>query len=187
MAARFCAQKDHLLLLEALAGVEGTWQLVLAGDGPARKDAELAAQKLKLAGRVQFVGDCDDIPALLADADIFVLASKWEGLPLSILEAMRAGLPVIATNVGGVGELITDGINGYLTERGNVAQMRNRIQALVSSPALRHSMAHEARRRFEQDFQLDVMVRKTMMVYRQTLADKRTAIEEAMRADSLEV
>jgi glycosyltransferase involved in cell wall biosynthesis len=186
MTARFCAQKDHLLLLEALADVKGRWRLVLVGDGPTRPQAERAAARLKLTERVNFIGDRDDIPRLLADADIFVLATRWEGLPLSILEAMRAGLPVIATNVGGVAEAVTDGVNGYLTQPGNVAEMRNRIQGLIWSRELLSSMGYQARCRYEQDFRLDVMMQKTLTVYRKVLTRRRQALRTAS-VDSLEV
>jgi glycosyltransferase involved in cell wall biosynthesis len=173
MTARFCPQKDHLLLLKALAGVQGSWKMVFAGDGPMRPAAERLAKTLRLADRVRFMGDRDDIHCLLTDADIFVLATRFEGLPLSILEAMRAGLPVIATNVGGVGEMVADGVNGFLTERGNVAQMRDRIQRLISSRELRSSLGQESRRRYEQDFRLDVMLRKTLLVYQEVLVDRQ--------------
>ena len=185
MSARFCAQKDHLLLLQALAGVEEPWRLVLAGDGPTRTEVERSARRLKLSERVSFVGNRDDIPGLLAEADIFVLATKWEGMPLSILEAMRAGLPVIATNVGGVAEAVTEGVNGYVTEPGNVDQMRNRIQTLIRSRELLGSMGSQARRRYEQDFRLDVMMRKTLVVYRKVLAHGGRAFVTGP-ADSLE-
>ena len=185
MSARFSAQKDHLLLLQALAGVKEPWRLVLAGDGPTRPEAERAARRLNLTERVSFVGNRDDIPRLLAGADIFVLATKWEGLPLSILEAMRAGLPVIATNVGGVSEAVTDGVDGYLTEPGNVDQMRDRIQVLIRSKELLSSLGYRARCRYEQDFRLDVMMRKTLMVYRNVLAHGGRAFVTGP-ADSLE-
>ena len=186
MTARFCEQKDHISLLKALAGVEGSWQLILAGDGPTRKEAENAARSLQLAERVRFAGNRDDVPQLLADADIFVLATKWEGLPLSILEAMRAGLPTIATGVGGVEEMVTDGVNGYLTERGNVEQLRTRIRTLISSRQLQESMGRQARARYELDFRLEAMMRKTVMTYRDVLAHRQPVLE-TMTADSLEV
>jgi glycosyltransferase involved in cell wall biosynthesis len=158
----------------------------LAGDGPTRKEAENAARSLQLAERVRFAGNRDDVPQLLADADIFVLATKWEGLPLSILEAMRAGLPTIATGVGGVEEMVTDGVNGYLTERGNVEQLRTRIRTLISSRQLQESMGRQARARYELDFRLEAMMRKTVMTYRDVLAHRQPVLE-TMTADSLEV
>lgn len=174
--ARFAPQKDHVLLLEALRGVQGKWRLLLVGDGPTRVQVEQAARKLDLANRIQFLGQRSDIHELLATADIFVLPSKWEGLPLSILEAMRAGLPVIATDTGGVAEAVTDGVTGYLTPPGDVAQLRNRIQQLISCPDLLPRMAFAARLRYEQDFRVETMVQKTVAVYRQLIAAKHGAL-----------
>jgi len=164
-AARFAPQKDHLLLLEALTKVKGRWRLLLVGDGPTRSHVEKAAVDLGLADRIEFLGMRGDIDELLANADVFVLPSKWEGLPLSILEAMRAGLPVIATDTGGVSEAVTDGVTGYLTSTGDAAQLGDRIQQLMDSRHLLTSMGSAARRRYEQDFRIETMVQKTVAVY----------------------
>jgi glycosyltransferase involved in cell wall biosynthesis len=107
-------------------------------------------------------------------------------LPLSILEAMRAGLPVIATNVGGVAEAVTEGVTGYLTQRGNVAEMRDRIQWLIESKELLRSMGYQARCRYEQHFRVEAMVQKTLTVYRQVVGKKqRVAVTQSV--GSLEV
>jgi glycosyltransferase involved in cell wall biosynthesis len=179
MTARFVKQKDHVLLLEALAGVTGNWRLLLVGDGPDLPEVRASAAKLKINDRVDFLGDRDDVPRLLAEADIFVLATNWEGLPLSILEAMRAGLPVIATNVGGVPEAVTDGVTGYLTQRGSVVQMRTRLQALIDSRDLLVSMGNQGRHRYEQDFRVEAMVQETVAVYRLALAKRRPVAVES--------
>ena len=160
-AARFVPQKDHLLLLSALREIEGNWRLLLVGDGPLRSRVEQAARDYGLSSRIHFLGQRDDIHSLLTSADLFILPSKWEGLPLSILEAMRAGLPVIATEIGGVAEAVTDGVTGYLTTPGDAAQLRTRIQKLISSPDLLASMSLAARSRYEHDFRIETMVHKT--------------------------
>jgi glycosyltransferase involved in cell wall biosynthesis len=165
--ARFARQKDHGLLLQALSSIGGKWRLVLAGDGPSRQDVEVSATRLGLRGRIDFVGDRSDIPQLLSESDIFILPSRWEGLPLSILEAMRAGLPVIATDVGGVAEIVTDGVTGYLTARDDVSDMRDRISFLVKNVELMRRFGKAGRRRYEQDFRLEIMVEKTLAVYRE--------------------
>ena len=170
--ARFAPQKDHLLLLEALTKVEGDWRLLLVGDGPTRPHVEQAVKELGLAHRIEFLGLRNDIAQLMANADVFVLPSKWEGLPLSILEAMRAGLPVIATDTGGVCEAVTDGVTGYLTAPGDAAHLSSRIQQLISSRHLLTTMGWAARRRYEQDFQIEVMVQKTVAVYNEVVAAK---------------
>lgn len=175
-AARFAPQKDHLLLLEALTTVEGDWRLLLVGDGPTRPQVEQAVKELGLSDRIEFLGLRDDIEHLLANADVFVLPSKWEGLPLSILEAMRAGLPVIATDTGGVAEAVTDGVTGYLTAPGDAAQLSQRIQELISSRHLLTTMGWASRRRYEQDFQIEVMVKKTVAVYHEVVSAKEDAL-----------
>jgi glycosyltransferase involved in cell wall biosynthesis len=98
---------------------------------------------------------------------------------------MRAGLPVIATNVGGVAEAVTDGVNGFVTEPGDVDQMRDRIQTLIQSKELLTSMGSQSRRRYEQDFKLDVMMRKTLRVYQKVLAYNGASLLTEP-ADSLE-
>ncbi len=169
MVARFVAQKDHLLLIEALTGVAGEWRLMLVGDGPLRPRVQDAITKAGLSDRVLCLGDRSDIASLLASADLSVLATKWEGLPLCILEAMRAGLPVVATNVGGVAEAVTDGVTGYLTRTGDVEQMRSRIAELLRSPALLRSMGGAARARYERDFDVRTMARATWALYREVI------------------
>ena len=165
--ARFAPQKDQGLLLQALSTVAGNWRLVLAGDGPSRRKMEVLAKRLGLAERIDFVGDRSNIPQILSEADIFVLPSRWEGLPLSILEAMRAGLPVIATDVGGVAETVTDGVTGYLTARDDVSDMRERIQTVMGNVELMRRFGKAGRRRYEQDFRLETMVEKTLEIYRE--------------------
>jgi glycosyltransferase involved in cell wall biosynthesis len=163
--ARFAPQKDHILLLQALSHVDGNWRLIFVGDGPTRRQVESTAAELGLSSRIEFLGDRSDIPQLLSQVDVFVLPSKSEGLPLVILEAMRAGLPVIATNVGGVAEAVADGITGFLTGVNDEVQLRNRIQQLIASPELMRKMGRAGRRQYEQDFQIEIMVRKTVAVY----------------------
>lgn len=174
--ARFAPPKDHLLLLEALSRVQGDWRLLLVGDGPTRAQVEQAALTLGLRDRIEFLGNRSNIEELLADADIFILPSKWEGLPLSILEAMRAGLPVIATDTGGVAEAVTDGVTGYLTPPGDVAMLRNRIEQLIRSRHLLSSMGAAGRSRYEQDFRIETMVQKTLAVYRDVAAVEHGAL-----------
>ena len=170
MTARFAPQKDHALLLEALIGIEANWRLWLLGDGPTRSEIEQLVIQLGLQNRVHFLGARSDAPQLLAAADVFVLSTKWEGLPLSILEAMRAGLPVIASNVGGVAEAVTDGATGYLVEPGDAAMLRARIQAMFTSRDLMSTMGSAGRRRYDQDFRIDKMIHKTLAVYRESVA-----------------
>jgi glycosyltransferase involved in cell wall biosynthesis len=169
MIARCVPQKDHLLLIEAMTRVDADWRLLLVGDGPLRARVEEAISRAGLRDRVECLGDRSDIASLLAAADLFVLSTRWEGLPLSILEAMRAGLPVVATDVGGVGEAVTDGVTGYLTRAGDVEQMRGRIGELLGSRPRLRSMGAAARARYEKDFNVQNMARATWALYREVM------------------
>jgi glycosyltransferase involved in cell wall biosynthesis len=105
------------------------------------------------------------VDLLLARAQASILATNWEGFPLSILEAMRAGLPVIATEVAGIGESVQDGETGYLVPRGDVEVLRERIRRLVTDAMLRTRLGAAGRTRFEQHFTLPLFVQNTLAVY----------------------
>jgi len=171
MVARFGAQKDHSTLLRALAGLlDSPWELDLIGDGPLISDMKLLAATLGVAGRIRFLGQRTDVDQILARAQASLLVTNWEGFPLSILEAMRAGLPVVASSVGGIGESVRDGETGYLVPRGAVDLLRDRIRGLLSTPALRVRLGTNGRNRYEQHFTLSHSVSKTIAVYRDVLA-----------------
>ena len=131
MVARFMPQKDHHLLLEALAGIDpDTYRLLLVGDGPGRPQAEAHARVLGLHN-VTFLGTRDDVLDLLARSHVFVLPTKWEGFPISILEAMRAGLPVIASDVGGVREAVGEGRDGVFGAAGGRGDLAGKARAVA--------------------------------------------------------
>ena len=171
MVARFGAQKDHPTLLHALAGLQDhPWELDLVGEGPLMGDMESLAARLGLAGRVRFLGQRMDVDQLLAQAQVSLLITNWEGFPLSILEAMRAGLPVVASSVGGIGESVRDGETGYVVPRGDQDLLRDRIRRLLATPALRVRLGTSGRARYERLFTLSHSVAKTLAVYRDVLA-----------------
>lgn len=170
MVARFAPQKDHALLLTALASLrELPWTLDLVGDGPLLPEVQALAKRLGLAERVRFWGRRLDVDRLLAEVQVFVLTSNWEGLPLVVLEAMRAGLPVVATDVGGVGEAVVEGKTGFLVGRGDEAALREKLSLLLENPALRASMGKAGRRRYEEAFTLERMLLETWRVYEEVL------------------
>jgi glycosyltransferase involved in cell wall biosynthesis len=169
--ARFEPQKDHATLLAALSGLtELPWTLELIGDGRGRADAESMAARLDIADRVRFVGEVDDVERRLAGAQGLVLTSNWEAMPLVILEAMRAGLPVVATAVGGVPEAVADGISGALVERGDVDGLRTRLREIIASPSARVRMGAQGRARYLRRFTLDRMVDETASLYERVVA-----------------
>lgn len=171
MVARYGAQKDHPTLLRALAALRHhAWELDLIGDGPLRAETEALARQLGLGDRVHFLGQRNDVDRRLAAAQISLLITNWEGFPLSILEAMRAGMPVVASDVGGVAESVRDGENGFLVPRGDVDVLRDRLERLLADPGLRGRLGTSGRERFVRDFTLDVAVARTLAVYRDTLA-----------------
>lgn len=183
MIARFEPQKDHGTLIRALSGLQAhPWELDLIGDGPLRGQIESLAGELGVRDRIRFLGQRNDVAELLAQAQISLLISNWEGLPLSILEAMRAGLPVVASAVGGVGECIDEGETGHLVPQGGVELLRERIGRLLTQPELRVRLGTQGRQRFERDFTLDQMVNKTLAVYHEVLgARKRQPELSALR------
>ena len=171
MVARYGAQKDHPTLLRALASLrQYPWELDLIGDGPLLGETEALARELGLADRVHLLGQRSDVDRRLAAAQISLLITNWEGFPLSILEAMRAGLPVVASDVGGVAESVRDGESGFLVARGDVEELRIRIERLLMDPDLRRRLGASGRERFLRDFTLETAVAKTLDVYRDTLA-----------------
>lgn len=175
MVARCAEQKDHSLLLRAFARITKPAKLVFVGGGPKLTALKAEANELNIANRVEFLGDRFDIAEILSNSHVFALASKWEGFPLSILEAMRAGLPVIASNVGGVSEAVTDGNTGFLVERGDVSAFRTRLHSLLDDPSLRRQMGAAGRQRYENAFTLDHMLRKTLAIYQMAVLGVRAA------------
>lgn len=165
MIARFAPQKNQIQLLEALAGLEEPFTLALVGDGPTRPAVEEAARRLQLQDRVEFLGVRKDTGSILADSCIFVLATNWEGFPITILEAMRAGLPVIATDVDGVREAVIDGETGYLVAKGSTEELRDRLRDLLLNPETRSRMGRSGRRRYEAEYTLTSMLRNIERVY----------------------
>jgi glycosyltransferase involved in cell wall biosynthesis len=127
--ARLAPPKDLVTLLEALV-TEPAWRLRVIGDGPDRALIEERRDALGLADRVELLGQRPDVPELLRGVDAFVLPTLWEGLPYSILEAMAAALPVVASRVGGIPEEVVDGETGFLVERQDPAALAGALQRL---------------------------------------------------------
>lgn len=154
MAARVCHAKDHDLLLKSFQSCHTSFRLVLVGEGT----DSASFRKRVLVGapgkhaQVDCLGLSNQVPQLLAQAGIFVLCSRYEGLPLSIIEAMCAGLPIIASDVGGVRELVEDGVNGFLVPAGNQTALSKSLDRLQSDTALRARMGQASRERYLASF-----------------------------------
>ncbi len=170
MVARFCAQKDHLTLLRALSEVQLPFRLRLAGDGPLLERARTAAAELGLEKKAEFLGNCSRVAELLSGTQVFALISRYEGLPVSVLEAMRAGLPIVATDTGGVSEAVRNHWNGFLVRRGDDSALRAALEALLQNPAMRAEFGKNSRRAFERNFRVETMIERTFQLYEQELA-----------------
>ncbi len=171
MVARMAAPKDQLLLLQALALVPEPFRLALVGDGPDRGAIEAAIRELGLSERVELPGVSDRVAELLAQAQIAALVSRQEGFPLVVLEAMRAGLPVVASDVGGVREAVVDGVTGLLVARGDVGGLASALRRLIADPTLRRELGRAGRRAYEERFTAARMVAETEAVYRELLLE----------------
>lgn len=164
--ARFASPKDHRTLLTALAALRSQpWELDLVGDGPLEAEMRHLASELGLAGRVRFLGYVADPAPVLAGAQLFVLSSRSEAFPRSVLEALRAGLPVVASAVGGVSEAVTDGANGLLVAAGNPVPLAAALETLLGDAGLRETMGAAARASYERRFRLEYMVDSTAAIY----------------------
>jgi glycosyltransferase involved in cell wall biosynthesis len=143
-----------------LAASRADARLMMVGEGRSRDDAEATIRERGLAGRCEFTGWFDgEIHDLLSTFDIFVLPSLWEGFPYVLLEAMRAGLPIVSTRVGGVPEAIEDGVSGILVEPASAESLVDALARVFDDPGLRESLGRAARERFERCFTMDAMRR----------------------------
>lgn len=166
MTARLGEQKDHPTLFRALAELgDREYQVDLVGDGPHEGSLRALATRLGIHSRINFLGLQDDVRRRLASAQVFTLISNWEGFPRSILEAMRAGLPVVASNVGGVSESVTHGHTGWLCARGDVQGVQHSLARLLDDPPLRQRMGRAGRQRYEHLFTFDRLFNDTLAVY----------------------
>jgi glycosyltransferase involved in cell wall biosynthesis len=161
---RLTEQKGYDLLLRALPELPSA-TLVLVGDGPQRHALEEMAAELDVVERLQITGWVDDAPSRLAGFDVFALPSRWEGMPLSILEAMHAGLAVVACDVGSVSEAIRDGDTGYVVPIDDFGALCDRLRTLLADVALRERMGERARSVAGACFTDALMARRYEAVY----------------------
>ena len=169
--ARFEHPKDFATLMAALACLKDRpWTLDLAGDGPLEPEIRRLSAALGIAGRVRFLGYQPDPAPVLAQSQIFVLASRSEAFPRSILEAMRAGLPVVATDVGGVSEAVSHGETGLLVPPRDPAALAVAIAELLAAPGVRREFGDRGRGVFERRFGLHHTVGKMLALYAAVLS-----------------
>ncbi len=172
--ARFEPPKDHATLLDALALLrDDAWELDLLGDGPLEMSIRARAEALGLAGRIRILGYQAEPAEALSRAQLFVLSSRSEAFPRSILEAMRAGLPVVASDVGGVAEAVTEGTTGLLVPRQDSSALAAAIRRLIRDPLPRQLFGAWARQSYEARFGVDGMVEGTLAIYANVLKETR--------------
>lgn len=168
-AARLDPVKDLPTLLTAFASlrqVEPRARLVVAGDGQERATLERLIHELRLGADVSLLGHREDVRALMPGFDVYVNSSISEGISVTILEAMAACVPVVATRVGGNPEIVVDGANGLLVPARTPSELASAMSLLAAAPAMRRGFGCEGRRTVERDFRIDQMVDKYARIYR---------------------
>ena len=171
-AGRFTEEKGMGFLIDAIrawpGGCPRDVRFLLAGDGALRAGIERAVREAGLADAVRFAGHRTDLPRLLRAADAYVSPSRSEALSLSVLEAMDAGLPVLATDVGGTPELVSpEGGNGMLVAYGDITACASGLARLAAEAGLRAAMGERGNRLARTRFTLDAMVERTAALYRE--------------------
>lgn len=161
---RLDPQKGFDVLLDALAALPDV-RLVLVGEGRSRANLEGRAARPDLAGRVTFAGWSEDVRAHLAAVDVVVLPSRSEGFPLTIVEAMLAGLPVVATRVGSVAEAVSEGESGLLVDADDPGALAGALRTLVEDASLRRKLGARGREIAAAAFTVDHMARAYEALY----------------------
>jgi glycosyltransferase involved in cell wall biosynthesis len=176
LVARLSPGKGHEDLLAALVLIRRTFpevRLLLVGEGPMRPAIEETMAKLGVREAVQMLGERRDVPQLLAACDLFVLPSRTEGVPITILEAMAARLPVVASDVGGIPHVILHGQSGLLVPPQAPEALATAISTLLRDPARAQQMSLAGRRRVEAEFEVGAMVDRYERLYLDLLAGVR--------------
>jgi len=160
------------LLRDSSAATAARLRLVIVGEGACRNDLETQIARLGVHGQVCLLGDRKDVPEILAECDVFALSSVAEGIPLTLLEAMAAGLPIVATRVGGVAEVVVDGVTGTLVEPSDPAALAHALRGYVENESRRGQRGGAGRQRVEQRFSLPVMLAGYTSLYDEALAKR---------------
>jgi glycosyltransferase involved in cell wall biosynthesis len=166
--ARLVEIKDHQTALKAMQGVPNA-RLVIVGEGPEEQAIRDGIARLNLGERVRLLGLRSDVPRLLRAADVFLLTSINEGIPLTIIEAMGAGLPVVSTAAGGVGEVVLDGETGLLAPVGDAEGLVRHLGRLSVDESLRRTMGERGRERAFAHFSEEQMLSAYERLYREML------------------
>jgi glycosyltransferase involved in cell wall biosynthesis len=175
MVACFKPQKspqDFIMLASLVRDIPKDLRFILVGDGVLGKKVERLISKFNLKKQVILAGWRRDIPRLLSIIDVFVLTSLWEGLPISVLEAMASSKPVVATHTGGIQEVVIEGKTGFLIPPRNIKEMAKRLVLLLKDENLRRNMGENARQSLNFNFTLTNMVKNTENLYGDLMSEK---------------
>ncbi len=176
--ARMTEQKGHCYLLEAIPRIieqEPEAHFVWVGDGPLETQLRQQVTAQALEQHVHFIGRRNDVPALLSSANLFVLPSLFEGLPLVVLEAMAMGVPVVGTRVCGTSEAVLDGINGRLVAPRDSAELAAAILEGLEQPQIAARWRNNGRQRFQQEFSATRMAQEMTAIYERLRYEKEAA------------
>lgn len=166
---RLVPVKDHATLLSAVSAVPGL-HLAVLGDGELRATLEGLARELGIGDRTHFTGWWEDVPSALADLDVVVLSSRNEGTPVALIEALAAGRPVVATDVGGVRYVVQDGETGWLCRAGDATGLAELLQRAIAEPEVAMRLALEGRKRVAERFGYQRMLADHRSLYQELLA-----------------
>ena len=168
--ARLEWPKDFKTLLKALSCIKNIdWQLTILGIGPDMNDVKAYSKELKISQKISFKGLTNDVDKYLIQNHLFILSSYSEGFPRSILKAMSNGLPIIASNVGGIKESVKHGENGYLFKPGDHKGLAKTIKDLYAKDDKRLKFGRNSLRIYEKNFKFEVMAEKTLKMYKKVL------------------
>ena len=174
---RLVPQKDHALFLRTAAEILKSLpdaRFLVVGDGELRQELEQQAKDLHLDQALIFAGIRKDIPAILAALDVLVFSSKWEGLPVTLLEAMAAEKPVVSTAVDGVRDVMQDGVTGLLCTP-DAEALAAACVALARDPARRKAMGAAARKLATERYSIQSMIGRTVALYEKFMAAEKLA------------
>jgi glycosyltransferase involved in cell wall biosynthesis len=164
---RLVYQKAHSVLINAVQEIlvqRPEVMLYIAGEGPLRRELEQQIGAFGLSDQICLLGNRNDVPGLLSIADIFVLPSRWEGLPMALLEAMGIGLPIVATQVEGVNGVLQQNIQGFLVPSEDDRALAEALLKLIKNPQLRIKMGLKSRKRVGEAYTTDIMCEKYLTV-----------------------
>lgn len=168
MVGHLSEVKGHKYLVEVLPSLISTYpnlHLIIAGDGPKRQILQKQIDNLGIQSHVHFLGVRSDIADLMCSGDVFVLPSLYEGLPNVVLEAMASSVPIVASDVGGVSELVINEKTGFLFEAKNTAQLKESLEKLLTSKKRRKTMGRNCRTRIENYFSIDFEIERFEDLY----------------------